>query len=74
MSFATSSPVVNSFAGIDVSTATRTHLLANVPLRPIEQAKNVAQAIRGSVKIHPLRLAKIMRRGCVRLSYFDLIN
>jgi len=72
MSFATSSPVINAAAGFDVSTATRTFLLANAPFRPIERARDVAVTVRATVAIHPLRLEKIFRRN--PLQYLDLIN
>lgn len=74
MSFATSSPVVNAHAGIDVATSVRTHLLANAPNRTIARRKDVAQAIRANVRIHPLRLARIFRRGAVVLAFLDLHN
>ncbi len=74
MSFATSSPIVNAHSGIDTATAARTHLLANAANRRVDKRKDVAQAIRGSVKIHPLRLARIFRRGAVVLAFLDLHN
>lgn len=74
MSFATSSPIVNSFAGFDASTALRTHLLANAPNRAINKRFDVVQAVRASVRIHPLRLARILRRGAVVNAFLDLHN
>lgn len=75
MSFATSQPRVNQFIGAgDVATALRTHLLANVPNRKIERMRVVAHIVAASVRVHPVRLTKIMRRGAVRLLVLDLVN
>jgi hypothetical protein len=72
MSFATSSVIINAAAGVDVSTATRTFLLANALFRPIERAREVAVTVRATVAIHPLHLEDIFRRNI--LAYLDLIN
>lgn len=79
MSFGTSQPVVNRFTGTtDVATAVRTALLATTASERPNKLKNVSQSIRSGLtannRIHPLRLARIMRRGAVRLFVLDLVN
>jgi hypothetical protein len=72
MSFATSQPIVNRHFGKDVATAMRTHLLANAPNRNRSRLKRVAQAIARSVRVHPLHMARKMRR--LNTAVQDLIN
>jgi hypothetical protein len=75
MSFATSQPLVNRFFGgaaADVATVLRTHLLANVPNRAAARFPTVAQTVRASIRMHPTRVAKIMRR--VQVLTLDLVN
>lgn len=75
MSYATSRPIVNRFfGGTDVAVTLRTHLLANANNRKSERARTVAQTIRASVRMHPLRVARIMRRNAVIRSVLDLVN
>lgn len=75
MSYATSRPIVNRFfGGADVAATLRTHLLANVPNRKAEKSRVVAHAVRATVRIHPLRVARIMRRNAVQRFVQDLVN
>lgn len=78
MSYATSRPIVNRFlGGADFAAAMRTHLLANVPNRNRSRMKVVAQAVRATsatVRMHPVRLARVMRRGYVAPLVLDLVN
>lgn len=75
MSFATSQPIVNRYlGGGDVATTLRTHLLANNANRPLAKVRTVALAVAATVRIHPIRLARILRRGSVRAAFADLIN
>jgi hypothetical protein len=75
MSFATSQPIVNRFfGGADVATVLRTHLLANVPNRQRERFKVVSQTVRASIRMHPTRVERIMRRGAVAAFVLDLVN
>lgn len=73
MSYATSRPIVNRFfGGLDVAATLRTHLLANAGNRNVARMRVVANAVRASVRIHPIRVTKIMRRNS-RL-VLDLVN
>jgi len=75
MSYATSRPIVNRhFGGVDVAATLRTHLLANAPNRNTSRMRTVANAVRSSVREHPLRVTRIMRRNCLRLLVLDLVN
>lgn len=75
MSFATSQPKVNQFMGAgDVASTLRTHLLANVPNQKVEKFRTVSHAVTATVRIHPLRLMRTMRRGALRLLILDLVN
>lgn len=73
MSFATSQPIINRFfGGVDVATAARTHMLANVPNQKREKFRIVTNAIAASVRVHPIRAARVFRRmGLIAL---DLVN
>lgn len=75
MSYATSRPIVNRFfAGVDVAATLRTHLLANAANRNKSKMRVVANAVRSSVRVHPLRVTRIMRRGAVINLVLDLVN
>lgn len=75
MSYATSRPIVNKFfGGVDVAAAIRTNLMANASNRKIDRARVVAQAVTASVRIHPVRLARTIRRGALQLLVLDLVN
>lgn len=73
MSFATSQPIVNRFfGGVDVATTLRTHLTNNTNNRNASRLKHVAQAVALTVRVHPRRLARVMRRTNSFVQ--DLIN
>lgn len=78
MSYATSKLVVNAhIAGgaVDISAAIRTIAIANTnALNRRECFKQNAQTARATVAIHPLRMWRIMKRGCNQLSVLDLVN
>lgn len=75
MSFATSQPVVNKHLSLgDFATALRTHLLANTANRKIERLRVVANAVAPTLRVHPIRLARVLRRGAVVLAVLDLVN
>lgn len=75
MSYATSRPIVNRFfGGVDVAATLRTHLLANAVNRNASKSKVVAQAVRASVRFHPLRVVRVMRKNYVQRLVQDLIN
>jgi len=62
------------FGGADVAATLRTHLLANVPNRKAERSRVIAHAVRASVRMSPLRVARIMRRNTVQRYVQDLVN
>lgn len=76
MSFATSQPIVNRFIGSgDIATAIRVHLLANTGNQKPEKLPVVSRAVAATsttIRMHPTRLAKIMRR--IQLLVLDLKN
>lgn len=73
MSFATSRPVVNRFfGGVDVATALRTHLQGNANNRGKARLKQAARAVAASVRVHPVTMARQMRR--IDSFVQDLIN
>jgi hypothetical protein len=75
MSYATSRPIINRFFGAgDPAAWIRSHLLANVTHRKLDQARVVANAVRGVTKLHPIRIGRILRRGCCQALFLDLVN
>jgi predicted metal-dependent TIM-barrel fold hydrolase len=78
VSYATSKLIVNAhIAGgaVDMCAAIRTIAIANTnALNRRECFKANAQAARSTVAIHPLRMWRIMKRGCNQLSTLDLVN
>lgn len=77
MAFAQSQPLVNQFfGGIDVATAIRNRQLNSVPLQAFDRARDLANATRTQATgiCHPLRMARIFRRGATRLLVLDLKN
>jgi len=73
MSFATSQPIVNKFfGGVDVATTLRTHLNANAGNRNKAKLKHVAFAVAITARVHPVTMAKKMRR--IDSFVQDLIN
>jgi hypothetical protein len=75
MSYATSRPIVNRFfGGSDVAATLRTHLLANANNRKLDKLRVVSHAVRNSVRMHPRRVAVIMRRNAVQRFVLDLVN
>jgi hypothetical protein len=75
MSYATSRPIVNRFfGGADVAATLRTHLLANVSNRKPDKLRVVSHAVRNSVRFHPQRVNRVMRRNAVQRFVLDLVN
>jgi hypothetical protein len=78
VSYAASKLIVNAhIAGgaVDVSAAIRTIASANVnALNRRECFRANAQAARATVAIHPVRIWRILKRGCNQLSTLDLVN
>jgi hypothetical protein len=74
MSYATSRPKVNQFTGgVDIAATLRTHLQGNANNRKHDRMRAVAHAVANN-RIHPVRLARIMRRGAVIALVLDLVN
>jgi hypothetical protein len=49
-------------------------MLANTGNQKKEKLRTVSQAIAATVRINPIRMARVMRRGAVVAFILDLVN